>query len=460
VKPRPPLPPGPYLVVGLARSGTAAARMLREHGEVIGCDADEPQSAAALADAGVEVHLRSDGLDLLERVQTVVKSPGVPPSAPVVLRARELGLEVAGELELAWRLIPNEFVAITGTNGKTTTVELLGEIHRRAGIDVAVAGNVGTPLASLAGEVGATAVVVCECSSFQLHDATAFSPECAVLLNLTPDHLDWHGSLESYESAKLKVFANQGDGDVRVIPSDLESTGSRGIRLPPDLPGEGAVVVFGAAQGPDRLLARTWRDVLDDDGLLRWRGDPLMSIDDIRLRGLHNRRNAMAASAAALARGIPAAAVVGALETFAGIPNRLEEVRELGGVLFVNDSKATNVAAAVAAICSYEGGVQLIAGGSLKGERFRGLRGAVSERCRAGYLIGEAAGRLADDLAGTVPLNDCGDLERAVAAASGAARAGDVVLLSPACASYDQYADFEERGAHFRKLVARLGERG
>jgi UDP-N-acetylmuramoylalanine--D-glutamate ligase len=233
---RPALPGGPYLVVGLARSGAAAARILSSHGEVIGCDAGEPPEAAGLE--GVEVHLRSDGLELLARAACVVKSPGVPREAPVVARALERAIPVHGELELAWRLLSNRFLAVTGTNGKTTTSELLGAVHRAAGLPVAVAGNVGTPLASLVGELEPEATVVCEVSSFQLEDAEAFAPECAVLLNLTEDHLDRHGSFEAYRDAKLRVFSNQMDDDLAVAPLDL----------PP--PGPARWVSFGAGGGP------------------------------------------------------------------------------------------------------------------------------------------------------------------------------------------------------------------
>ena len=211
---RPPLPPGPYLVVGLARSGAAAALMLRDHGEVIGVDSGEPEPAPE----GVEVHTRSDGVELLDRARTVVKSPGVPQEAPVVAAARERGIEVTGELELAWRLLPNRFAAVTGTNGKTTTTELLGAIAREAGLEVAVAGNVGTPLASHVGQLARDAVVVCECSSFQLEDSSAFAPEAALLLNLEEDHLDRHGTFDAYRDAKLRIFENQRADDVAVVP--------------------------------------------------------------------------------------------------------------------------------------------------------------------------------------------------------------------------------------------------
>ncbi len=347
-----------------------------------------------------------DGVDLLERVATVVKSPGVPWSAPVIAAAVGRGIEVTGELELAWRLLDGHpFVAVTGTNGKTTTVELLGAIWREAGLAVEVAGNVGRPLADLVGAVAPGATVICEASSFQLEDSSAFAPDCAVLLNIQPDHLDRHGTLEDYTAAKLKIFAH--DPPHRVRPEDL--------------------------------------------------ADDPFDLGSVRLRGDHNRENARAAALAADAMGVPRAAIVSALEQFAGVPNRLEEVAGAQGVLYVNDSKATNPASAVRGIESFAGGVHVILGGSLKGGDFASLRGPVSERCRAAYLIGQAAPALAADLDATVPLHQCGTLDRAVQQAAAAARDGDVVLLSPACASFDQFADYEARGERFRELVAGLG---
>jgi UDP-N-acetylmuramoylalanine--D-glutamate ligase len=406
--------------------------MLREHGEVMGCDAGSPPEAEGLE--GVDVRLNSDGLDLLPRAKTVVKSPGVPQQAPVIVSARERGAEVVGELELAWRLIPNEFIAVTGTNGKTTTVELLGAMHRAAGVPVEVAGNVGTPLASLAGEIDPDATVVCEASSFQLEDSSEFAPECAVLLNVTEDHLDRHGSFDDYVAAKLRIFQNQREDDIAVLRADFAGQ-----------PGRAATVRFG---GPDSDLA-------ERDGELWWQGVRMMPTGEIRLRGHHNLENAMAASAAVLARGLEQEAVCKTLREFGGVPHRLEEVAERDGVLFVNDSKATNVASALVGIEAFDGGVHLIAGGSLKGGGFGGLRDAVTSRCRACYLIGEAAEQLEADLNGTVPLHRCGDLKHAVEAAAAAANAGETVLLSPACASYDQFKNFEERGDRFRELARR-----
>jgi UDP-N-acetylmuramoylalanine--D-glutamate ligase len=436
VKPRPPLPSGPYLVAGLARSGTAAALALRGRGEeVIGVDAAEPD-AGRLRQAGVEVHLRAEGSELVTRARTLVKSPGVPAEAPVVAAARRRGLAVLGELELAWRLVPNEFVAVTGTNGKTTTTELLGHIHRAAGLPVAVAGNVGTPAASLVDGLPADATVVCEASSFQLEDTEAFSPEVAVLLNLTEDHLDRHGTFDAYVAAKLQAFARQGDHDLAVFPCDLEVE---------DLGGCARRLCFGT--GPEAELA-------DRAGQLWWTDQPLLPADEISLRGPHNRANAMAAAAVALARGVDADAVREGLRTFPGVPHRLEEVAEIDGVLYVNDSKATNVASTLVALASFPGGIHLILGGRGKGSGYEQLRAPVAERCAGVYLIGEAAEAIGAALEGAgPPLHRCGDLERAVDAARAAAEPAQVVLLSPACASYDQYRDFEARGDHFRALV-------
>ena len=402
-------------MVGLARSGAAAARVLREHGEVIGTDSGRPE-----APEGIEAHLGTDGVELLDRAACVVKSPGVPNEAPAIAAARERDLPVLGELEIAWRLLPQRFVAVTGTNGKTTTAELLGAIWREAGLPAAVAGNVGTPLASLVGELEPEATVVCEVSSFQAEDSVEFAPDTGLLLNLSEDHLDRHGTFEAYRAAKLSMFSRQRPDQVAVAPPGIQ------------LPGEARRVDFG---DPAEL--------------------PLPPAE-VRLRGPHNLENAMGASAAALAAGVPAAAVAAALRSFAGVPHRLEEVGVVDGVLYVNDSKATNVEAAARGIESFEGGVHAILGGSLKGGGFEGLREPVAGRCRACYLIGAAADRLAADLepAG-VPLLRCGDLETAVRRAAEAASPGEVVLLSPACASYDQFRDYEERGDLFRALVPR-----
>jgi UDP-N-acetylmuramoylalanine--D-glutamate ligase len=461
-KPRPPLPPGPYLVVGLARSGQAAARLLASRSEeVIGCDSGSPEGGAGLREVGVEVHLDTDGTALLERARCLVKSPGVPSEAPAVRLARERGIPVLGELELAWRLLPNRFVAVTGTNGKTTVTELLGHVWRAAGEPVAVAGNVGTPLASLVGEIPADATVLCECSSFQLEDTEAFAPECAVLLNVTPDHLDRHRDFEDYLQAKLRIFANQGNDDVAVFNADEPAIrgldlGGCARRLPycrEDSEPRHPRTRSGGGAGPGCPVSF-------NDGVIFADSEPLLETAELSLLGPHNAENAMAVAAAALAMGIDREAVRDGLRSFTGIPHRLERVAEVDGVLYVNDSKATNVAAAAAALRSFDGGVRAILGGSLKGDGFEALADPVAERCVACYLIGPAATVLERDLeparAAGVELRRCAGLADAVQSAADEARAGDVVLLAPACASFDAYRDFEERGEHFRSLVEGL----
>jgi UDP-N-acetylmuramoylalanine--D-glutamate ligase len=447
-KPRPPLPGGPYLVIGLARSGVAAAEALRARGEeVIGCDTRAPgtpeidAAAKRLSQAGVEIHLDASGDAVAARAGTLIKSPGVPQNAPAVVAARARGVPVLGELELAWRLVANEFVAVTGTNGKTTTTEWIGHVHRTAAQPVAVVGNVGTAASTLAGTIAPDTTVVCEASSFQLEDTVAFAPEAAALLNLAPDHLDRHPTFEDYVAAKLRIFAHQGNDDICVAPVDL------GIE---DLGGCARRVLFGAGDGDSLELS-------DRAGQLWWDQAPLIAVDEIALPGMHNRANAMATAAVCLARGLDRAAVAEGLRTFAGVAHRLEVIAVRGGVAYVNDSKATNVASAIVALESYDRGVHLIAGGLGKNQDFSGLAEPVAERCRAVYLIGEASDELADALSATgVPLRRCDDLDRAVATAAAAASPGDTVLLSPACASYDQFANFEVRGDRFRALVREL----
>ena len=414
---RPPLPTGPWLVVGMARSGRAVLEALR---------------AAGHEARGVDRSTGDDTPAALSGVHAVAKSPGVPREAPVVAAALERGIPVLGEIEVAWRLLENEFVAVTGTNGKTTTVELIGHIHREAGLPVAVAGNVGTALSSLVGVLDPAATVVCETSSFQLEDATAFAPEGAVLLNIAPDHLDRHGTLEAYTAAKLRVFAHQGNDDVAVAPLGL------GIE---DLGGCARRVCFG--DGPQAELS-------DRAGHLWWAEEPLLGVEEIGIRGLHNRRNAMAAAAICLARGVEPDAVRAGLRTFAGVEHRLEEVATVDGVLYVNDSKATNVDSTLVALASFETPVHLILGGQGKGQDFAPLRAPAAERCAGVYLIGEDAPLIEGVVGGA----RCGTLAAAASAAGAAARPGEVVLHKPACAALGQFADFEARGRAFKDLVA------
>jgi UDP-N-acetylmuramoylalanine--D-glutamate ligase len=398
--------------VGLARSGQAALNVLGD------------------AARGVDRKHGDDTPVALEGVRCVIKSPGVPQEAPVIAAARERGIPVIGELELAWRLLPNEFVAVTGTNGKTTTVELLGAIHREAGVAAAVAGNVGTPLTSLVGEIDPGAVVICEASSFQLEDTAEFAPEGAVLLNVAPDHLDRHGTLDAYLAAKLQVFARQGNDDVAVAPVGL------GVE---DLGGCARRVCFGPGGELDDRAGQLW-----------WDEQPLIAHEQIRLRGAHNRANAAAAAAIALARGIDPDAVRAALVAFAGVEHRLEEVATVDGVLYVNDSKATNVDSTLVALASFEGEpVHLILGGGGKGQDFMPLREPAA-RCAGVYLIGTDGPAIGAQIGTGI---ECGDLATAVGRARATARPGEVVLLSPACESYDQFDSYEHRGRAFKELV-------
>jgi len=417
-------------------------------GEAVkGVDSGHPEGAAGLKGEGVEVVLDADGVGLLDGARTVVKSPGVPREAPVIAAALERGIDVVGELEIAWRAIANRFVAVTGTNGKTTVVEWLGHVYRTAGEPVAVAGNVGTPLSSLAGEVDPEATVVCEASSFQLEDSVAFAPECAVFLNLAPDHLDRHADLGAYLEAKLRIFANQGNDDVAVYNADDPALAGA------DLGGCARRVSFCHGAAPDCEVALAGKTIFYD-------GEPLVAVAELGLLGEHNVANAMATAAAALAMGIDRDAVREGLRSFAGVPHRLEQVAEIGGVRFVDDSKATNVASAVVGLRAFAGGVHAILGGSEKGEAYDALLEPVRERCVACYLAGASAERLAEALAPTiadgVELHRCADLEDAVRRAADAARPGEVVLLSPACASFDAFENFERRGERFREIVEGL----
>jgi UDP-N-acetylmuramoylalanine--D-glutamate ligase len=408
------------LVLGLARSGSAAALALRAAGtEVVGVDRDPDVDVGRLRAAGVEIRVgRDDAMLLDEGIEVLVKSPGVPADAPLVTRARELGVPVWSEIELGARILPQPILGVTGTNGKTTTSELLGAIFHSSERPVEVAGNIGRPLTSLVGAVDDDAWIVCELSSFQLEDVHTLRPRVAVLLNLEPDHIDRHGSFASYRDAKLRIFENQEADDVAVVP--------RG---------------FGAIPGKARRVEFAVDDVLP--------AEP-------RIPGAHNRENAAAAVAAARAAGIGDDAIARGLREFPGVLHRLETVASVRGVAYVNDSKATNVAATLRALAAVGRPLHVVLGGKGKHESYVPLATALQADARA-YLIGAAATEIAEALTvAGVPHEHCGDLEHAVAAAASAARSGDVVLLSPACASFDQFKSFEDRGDAFRRIVERL----
>jgi UDP-N-acetylmuramoylalanine--D-glutamate ligase len=384
------------LVYGLARSGDAAAAALAARGdEVVRVDRSLTNE---------------DDLSLLDGVELLVKNPGVPGEQPLVAEARRRNIPVWAEVELGYRLLrPRPFVGVTGTKGKSTTSELIGAMFRAAGREVVVAGNVGRPLSAV--EAPDDAWIVCELSSFQLEDVEELALEVAVLLNLEPDHLDRHGTFERYRAAKLRIFERARH---RVVP---RGSGLEGIEFAAD--------------------------------------DPLPA--EPALPGRHNRANAAAAVAAARAVGLDDASLAKALRTFAGLPHRLELVRERNGVRWVNDSIATNTLAVRNGVAAYDAPVRLILGGRAKGEDYRRFARALPENVVAVYLIGEAADELAAALDAAGRGHErTGTLERAVERAAAEAVPGDVVLLSPACASYDQFASFEQRGETFRSLVANL----
>jgi len=400
-------------VLGLGRQGLAVAAALERHGvEVVRVDRDPGTGALAEDEASL------DGIELL------VKGPGVPSDHRLVGDARRRGLPVWSELEVGYRLLSSPILGVTGTNGKTTTVGLLGAIFRAAGRSAIQAGNEQErQVSDLDSGLAPDTWVICELSSFQLEHIEDFRPRVGVLLNLEPDHLDRHGTFEAYRDAKLRLFENQRADDVAVVPRTWGQT-----------PGMARRVTFAA-----------------DDALP---AEPLIP-------GAHNRENAAAATAAARAVGVGDEAIAEALRTFPGVPHRLELVAEIGGVRYVNDSKATNVAAARRGLAAYaDQPVRLILGGSLKGESFAPLAAEIGPNVRSVHVVGDATDELAAELerAGVAYERD-GDLEHAVAATHALAGPGDVVLLSPACASYDRFANFAERGDAFRALVQALAAR-
>ena len=396
------------LVVGLARSGQAAALALVARGvEVVAVDRNPDVDTGRLAAAGVEVRVGTDERATGD-VNLVIKSPGVPADAPPVAHARERGIPVWSEVELGWRLLaPRPFIGVTGTKGKTTTAELLGAMFRAAGRPVEVAGNVGRPLTSV--DAAEDAWIVCELSSFQLEDVHELALEVAVLLNLAPDHLDRHGTFEAYRDAKLRIFER---ARVRVVPAGYQ--------------GE----IFTA-------------------------DDPLPA--EPALPGRHNRANAAAATLAARAAQVAEDAIAEALRTFRGVPHRLELVAERAGVRWVNDSIATNTFAVLAGAAAFDAPVRLILGGQTKGEDYGPFVRDLPANVVAAYLVGELEDELAVefDAAGR-PYERSGTVAGAVAAAVRDAKPGDVVLLSPAATSFDQYASYAERGDDFGRLVEAL----
>ncbi|MEQ8832852.1 MAG: UDP-N-acetylmuramoyl-L-alanine--D-glutamate ligase [Miltoncostaeaceae bacterium] len=431
--------PGRALVVGLGLSGRAAAALLARRGwSVTAVDAGPAEGAAAVLEPlGVEV--RTGHAGAVPGVDLVVKSPGVPGEDEAIAAARAGGVPVWSEIELAGRESPNPVLAITGTNGKTTTTELTAHLLRSAGRAAVACGNVGTPVAGLVDAVDPAAWLVMECSSFQLEDIERFHPAGAVLLNLSPDHMDRHGSMDAYRRAKLRIFERQEPGDLAILPAPLLATGRAASRRLAEHAGE-----------PD---AAAWSEGGLHVARLGW----IIDWADVPLRGRHNRENAMAAAALAAHAGLTGAEIAAGLRSFTPVAHRLEPVGERGGVAYVNDSKATNPDAVLAALDAYPAGVRLIAGGRDKGTPFEALARAAAGAVTHAYLMGEAGPTLAAAFAEAgVAHSVLPTMADALAAAAAHARPGETVLLSPACTSFDQFGSYGERGEAFRALVAEL----
>jgi UDP-N-acetylmuramoylalanine--D-glutamate ligase len=446
---------GHVAVVGLARSGVAAASLLARHGaSVVALDRkreDElPPEALRLREAGVRLELGPHRRETLERAALVVVSPGVPWELAPLRAARERGVPVIAEIELGFRHLAGRVAAITGTKGKSTTTAALGAMLREAGMDARVGGNIGAPLCGLVEGSSAATVFAVEVSSFQLEGIVRFRPHVAVWLNLSPDHLDRHPSLEAYAAAKARVFANQQPEDWAVVNADdplvLEAARRARARQllfrvtgEPLASGDGAFFAGGAA-----CLRQAGRE------------ETLFLRQDVVLPGAHLHGDLLVAAAAARLLGAPADAIASAARGFRGVEHVLEHVATLDGVAFYNDSKATNVEAARRSLEAFAQPVVVILGGRYKGGDFAELVPALRAHGRAVLAIGEARERVAAALAGTLPIERPASIAEAVARARALARPGDVVLLAPACSSFDMFADYAERGRAFKAEVRKL----
>ena len=445
------------LVFGLAKSGVAALRLLLAQGaQVTALDA---RDEAALGEVGRE--LKSKGVKLvsgstppglLEAQSLVVVSPGVPLSLPELQAARKAGVPIWGEIELAWRSLSSvPLFGITGTNGKSTTTALTGELFKQGGGRTFVGGNLGFPLAEAALTPTGWDSLVVELSSFQLEGIEQMRAKGAVILNLTPDHLDRYPSHEAYGEAKARIFHNQGPGDFAVV--NAEDAHVMRLGLQAKVPVYGFSVSGQVAQGGPKLAGLA---VARPGGFrLEFVGEDY-TLTNRALRGAHNAQNAMAAALLARLGGVAREAVQAGLDSYPGLPHRLESVRVLDGVEWVNDSKATNVDSVLVALRAFPGNLWLIAGGKGKGAPYQPMVEEGRGKVKAVLTIGQDAETLATAYQGQAPVHPCGTLEAAVRRARELAKAGDTVLLSPACASYDQFKNFEDRGETFKRLVQAL----
>jgi UDP-N-acetylmuramoylalanine--D-glutamate ligase len=439
------------LVVGLARTGVVVSLFSAGYGAIVTATDEKPE--AKLGDAAMK--LREAGVNLVLGAHTpatfleqdlIVVSPGVPANLPALGLARARGIPVWSEIELAWRFLRGTLVGITGTNGKTTTTSLVAHILQTAGIPTLVGGNIGVPLLSLVERSADSTVTVAEISSFQLETIEAFRPEVGVLLNLTPDHLDRHTTFEDYARAKMRMFENQLDRDAAVLNADDPEITRR-------MPSHPRIFWFSRQK---RVAQGAF--LRDDQIIFRTEGTEvaLCRRDEIPLRGDHNVENVLAACAAAHLAGADPSAIAAGVKSFGGVEHRLEFAGEIGRVSFYNDSKATNVDAALKAVEAFPGPLVVILGGTDKGSTYTSLREPLHQRGRLAILIGAAAEKIASELAGAVPLEHARTLDRAVHLAMERAKPGDTILLAPACSSFDQFENYEHRGRTFKELVAKL----
>ena len=437
------------VVFGAGKSGVAAANLLASRGERVVITDAQPASAVALAASIASTAARAVGGDparLLDDTAEIVLSPGIPRTIPILAEADRRGIRVIAEIELAWRYMRGRIAAITGSNGKSTTTALLGAILAEASLAPVVAGNIGEPLSGSISDIERNYVI--ELSSFQLETVNQFRADVALLLNITPDHMDRYATLDDYAAAKYRVFRNQRAGDCAVVNADDPRTGSVAT--------EAVVWRFSSTK---RVVPGAWLDGSDlvlDIGA----GESRIARSRLRLEGGANVENALAAWLAARRLGAGDDAVVRAFESFSGLPHRMVLVRELDGVRWINDSKGTNVDATLKSLEGMpDASVFLILGGKDKAGEFERLAPIVHAKAKAVLTIGDAASKIDARLASAAPIVACGDVRRAIDYARTNAKPGDVVLLSPACASFDQFNNFEHRGEVFEQMVRALGER-
>lgn len=429
-------------MVGAGKSGLAAADFLAARGAVVEISDSRPPSE--LSGVPFPIHgqeaVAGDGFDL------IIQSPGVPLEIPLFEKARRRGARIIGELELAAPELLGRIVAITGANGKTTTTALTGHIFAAAGWPTITAGNIGTAVTAVSGETRAETTLVLELSSFQLETISTFRAHISLVLNITPDHLDRHGSMDRYIDAKARLVETQAPGDFAILNAAELNTCALAARTP------AKVVWFNVPRPAEGAIAAA-------DGYV-WLGlSKLMPISDIPLAGRHNVENVMAAAAAAWIAGVNSAVIARAVRTFPGVEHRIEFVREVDGVRYYNDSKATNVDAAEKAIQAFEGPLWIVLGGKDKNSDYRSLAALLATKAKGVLLIGAAAPIIRRHLTEAEPslfIHDCGTLVEAIRTARAAATPGDVVLLSPACASFDQFENYEHRGRIFKQLVEAL----